>query len=123
MLPGGSQVHDGFQSTQGRSADEVLSAVQSALSSTGFKTVLCTGTYCAVHRISDKLKTTSGHSLGAAVATLDSVMLRMQLPSDVAVNTVVFGLPRVGNQQFADMVDSIVRRDIRSFMPGCIIDI
>ncbi|KAJ3532827.1 hypothetical protein NM688_g7367 [Phlebia brevispora] len=87
----GSLVHDGFQDTQGRTADEVLSAVQSALSSTGFKRVLCTG-----------------HSLGAAVATLDATMLRMQLPSDVEVDSVVFGLPRVGNQQFANMIDSIL---------------
>ena len=123
MLPGGSQVHDGFQSTQGRTADEVLSAVQSALSSTGFKTVLCTGTYHIIYHTCSRLKGASGHSLGAAVATLDSVMLRLQLPSDVTVNTVVFGLPRVGNQQFADMVDSIVRRDIRRFIPRCITDI
>ena len=35
-------------------------------------------------------------------------MLRMQLPSNVEVDSVVFGLPRVGNQQFADMVDAMV---------------
>ncbi len=52
-----------------------------------------------------------GHSLGAAIATLDATMLRMQLPSDVTVDSVVFGLPRVGNQQFADMVDAIVSTD------------
>ena len=44
-----------------------------------------------------------------AVALLDSTMLRMTLPSSVEVDSVVFGLPRVGNQQFADMIDSIVR--------------
>lgn len=49
-----------------------------------------------------------GHSLGAAVATLDATMLRMQLPSNIEVDSVVFGLPRVGNQQFADMIDSLV---------------
>ncbi|KAI0339625.1 alpha/beta-hydrolase [Trametopsis cervina] len=87
----GSEVHVGFQETQGRTADIVLSTVKSALASTGFKRVL-----------------TTGHSLGAAVATLDAVMLRMQLGSDVQVNSVVFGLPRVGNNQFADMVDAII---------------
>ena len=35
-------------------------------------------------------------------------MLRMQLPSSIEVDSVVFGLPRVGNQQFADMIDSLV---------------
>lgn len=87
----GSKVHDGFQETQGRTADIVLSTVKSALSSTGFKRVLVTG-----------------HSLGAAVATLDATMLRMQLDSSVQVDSVVFGLPRVGNQEFADMVDSML---------------
>lgn len=51
----------------------------------------------------------AGHSLGAAVATLDATMLRMQLPSSVEVDCVTFGLPRVGNQEFADMIDSLVR--------------
>lgn len=87
----GSLVHDGFQKTQGRTADLVLSTVKSALASTGYTNVL-----------------TTGHSLGAAVATLDATMLRMQLPSNVQVNSVVFGLPRVGNQQFADMIDALV---------------
>ena len=92
----GVLVHDGFHETQGRTADIVLSTVQSALSSSGFTRVLCTG-----------------HSLGAAVALLDSTMLRMTLPSSVEVDSVVFGLPRVGNQQFADYIDAHVR-----FVPG-----
>ncbi|EKM59656.1 uncharacterized protein PHACADRAFT_114705 [Phanerochaete carnosa HHB-10118-sp] len=87
----GSLVHDGFQQTQGRTADLVLSTVKSALASTGYTNVLVTG-----------------HSLGAAVATLDAIMLRMQLPSNVGVDSVVFGLPRVGNQQFANMIDSML---------------
>ncbi|CAL1713892.1 unnamed protein product [Somion occarium] len=86
----GVLVHDGFHKTQGRTADIVLSAVKNSLNSTGFKRVLVTG-----------------HSLGAAVATLDGVMLRMNLPSDVTVDAVGFGLPRVGNQEFADMVDQL----------------
>lgn len=56
--------------------------------------------------------TVKGHSLGAAVATLDAAMLRMHLPSDVEVDSVVFGLPRVGNQQFANMIGSLVRSPI-----------
>lgn len=86
------KLHSGFQDTQGRTADLVLSTVQDGLSSTGFKNVLVTG-----------------HSLGAAVASLDAAMLRMALPDDVAVNAVVFGLPRVGNQEWADLLSSLVR--------------
>ncbi|KAI0355721.1 alpha/beta-hydrolase [Trametes cingulata] len=84
------QLHSGFQDTQGRTADLVMSTVQSGLSSTGFKRVLVTG-----------------HSLGAAVASLDAAMLRMALPDDVEVDSVVFGLPRVGNQAWADLFDSM----------------
>ncbi|OSD07114.1 alpha/beta-hydrolase [Trametes coccinea BRFM310] len=85
------KLHEGFQATQGRTADLVMSTVQSGLSSTGFKRVLVTG-----------------HSLGAAVASLDAAMLRMALPDDVQVQSVVFGLPRVGNQAWADLLDSLI---------------
>ncbi|KAJ7577432.1 alpha/beta-hydrolase [Mycena floridula] len=84
----GIQVHEGFQETFERTADGVLSGVQSALSSTGAKKVVVTG-----------------HSLGAAIATLDSMMLKQVLDPSITVTTTVFGLPRVGNQAWADFVD------------------
>ncbi|THH26543.1 hypothetical protein EUX98_g7640 [Antrodiella citrinella] len=99
LFPGaakGVEVHDGFQATQGRTADLVLSTVKSALSSSGFKTVLVTG-----------------HSLGAAVAVLDATMLKMQLSSDISIKSVTFGQPRVGNQAFANMVDSLLSGFVR----------
>jgi len=83
-------VHEGFQETQGRTAETILSTVQSALSSTGYTNVLVTG-----------------HSLGAAVASLDAAMLKMALPSNVNINSVVFGLPRVGNKDWAALIDSM----------------
>lgn len=85
------KLHSGFQDTQGRTADIVMATVQSGLASTGFQRVLVTG-----------------HSLGAAVASLDAAMLRMALPDDVQVDSVVFGLPRVGNQEWADLFDTLV---------------
>lgn len=47
---------------------------------------------------------------GAAIATLDSVFLKQNLndPS-IEVSTKVFGLPRTGNQAWADLVDATVR--------------
>ncbi|KAI0769615.1 alpha/beta-hydrolase [Trametes elegans] len=83
------KLHDGFSDAQARTADIVLSTVQSALESTGSKKVVVTG-----------------HSLGAAIASIDGMMLRMKLDPSIFVNTVVFGLPRVGNQAWADLVDS-----------------
>ena len=46
-----------------------------------------------------------GHSLGAALALLDAVYLPLHLPASTAFKTVGYGLPRVGNQAFADFVD------------------
>jgi predicted lipase len=46
-----------------------------------------------------------GHSLGAALALLDGVFLSKQLDSSVRVMVVGYGMPRVGNQAFADFVD------------------
>ncbi|TFK48429.1 alpha/beta-hydrolase [Heliocybe sulcata] len=83
------QVHDGFQKTFERTADGVLSGVRDALNSTGAKKVLVTG-----------------HSLGAAVASMDAVMLKMNLDPSISLTTTIFGLPRVGNQEWADLVDS-----------------
>lgn len=57
---------------------------------------------------------TAGHSLGGAVALLDATMLKMQLPSTIQIITVTFGMPRVGNQKFANMVDRIVRINVTS---------
>ena len=52
--------------------------------------------------------TTVGHSLGAALALLDGVYLRLQLPPQVIVKVVGYGMPRVGNRNFADFVDQIL---------------
>lgn len=49
-----------------------------------------------------------GHSLGAAIATLDALMLKLNLPSNIEVESVVFGLPRVGDQDFANFIDYMV---------------
>jgi hypothetical protein len=53
-----------------------------------------------------------GHSLGAAIALLDSVYLRLHLPASTGVSTVGFGLPRVGNAAFADYVDATLSGNV-----------
>ncbi|KAJ3797474.1 alpha/beta-hydrolase [Lentinula aff. detonsa] len=85
----GIQVHDGFQQTFERTADGVLAGVQNGLATTNATNVLVTG-----------------HSLGAAVATLDAMFLKEKLDPSVQLTTSVFGLPRVGDQAWADFVDS-----------------
>ena len=68
---------------------EILSAVQATLSTQGLSSV-----------------TVVGHSLGAALALLDGIFFSLQLPEGVTVKVISYGMPRVGNQAFADFVDS-----------------
>jgi predicted lipase len=70
-------------------APAILSAVQNTLSTKGLSTV-----------------TVVGHSLGGALALLDGVFFSLQLPENVTVKVTSYGMPRVGNQAFADFVDS-----------------
>ena len=50
-----------------------------------------------------------GHSLGGALAELDAVFFTLNLPSDITVVGRTFGTPRVGNPDWADLVDSQVQ--------------
>lgn len=43
----------------------------------------------------------TGHSLGAAVAVMDSIFLRNNIDKSIPIRTTVFGLPRSGNQAWA----------------------
>jgi hypothetical protein len=52
--------------------------------------------------------TVIGHSLGAALALLDAVRLRLVLAPTTDVRVVGYGMPRVGNQNFASFVDAIL---------------
>ncbi|KAJ3487874.1 hypothetical protein NLI96_g3231 [Meripilus lineatus] len=93
LFPGISsdvKVHDGFADSQARSAADILAAVRTALSSNNANQV-----------------TIVGHSLGAALALIDAVYLPLHLPG-VSFKTVGYGMPRVGNQEFADYVDAHV---------------
>ena len=62
-------------------------AVKRAIADSGFKTVAIVG-----------------HSLGGALALLDSIYLPIFVP-DVAYSLITFGMPRVGNQALADYID------------------
>ncbi|TBU54205.1 hypothetical protein BD310DRAFT_951591 [Dichomitus squalens] len=66
--------------------------------------------------------------IGAAIGLLDSVFLPLHLPSTVATRFVGYGLPRVGNEAFANYVDAQYqkvsvthinnREDIIPILPG-----
>lgn len=92
LFPGADEnirVHDGFQKTFVRTADGVLSGVQAALASTGVNKVVVTG-----------------HSLGAAVAIMDALLLKENLDPSIEIKTTLFGLPRGGNAAWADFIDA-----------------
>jgi len=93
LFPGVSrnvEVHNGFASEQASTASHILAAVNSTLSVHGINSV-----------------TTVGHSLGAALSLLDSVYLPLHIPG-IHVTFYGYGLPRVGNQAFANYVDSTI---------------
>jgi len=91
LFPGISsdiKVHEGFADAQAGTAPDVLAAVQQTMSTYGVSRV-----------------TIVGHSLGAAISLLDAVYLPLHI-SDASFTFVGYGLPRVGNQAFADYVDA-----------------
>ncbi|PBK99891.1 alpha/beta-hydrolase [Armillaria gallica] len=93
LFPGVSsdvKVHSGFKESQADTAESVLSYVKIAMSTYSTSSV-----------------TVVGHSLGGALALLDGVYLDLQLPS-ATVSVISYGMPRVGNQAFADYVDANV---------------
>ncbi|KLO07228.1 alpha/beta-hydrolase [Schizopora paradoxa] len=49
-----------------------------------------------------------GHSRGAALSLLDAVMFTNSFPPLTKIKYVGYGLPRVGNQAFADYVDKYI---------------
>ena len=69
-------------------APTILSAVKQTLSDHGASSV-----------------TVVGHTLGAALALPDAVYFKVQLNASVNVRVIGYGMPRVGNQDFANWVD------------------
>ncbi|UZJ56145.1 hypothetical protein CBS101457_005465 [Exobasidium rhododendri] len=84
-----SDIHHGFQETWAHTADEVLTQVLGLLEIFPDSPVLLTG-----------------HSLGAAISTINYVYLRCSLPQ-AKVSAIVFGCPRVGDVNFANSVDKL----------------
>jgi len=102
------KVHDGFGDAQERSATAVLSAVRTVLARYGVTKVAVVG-----------------HSLGGAIATISALHLAVNLPAGTAIKGVTYGMPRVGNAAFANLVNAraVLNRinnqdDIVPIVPG-----
>lgn len=82
LFPGApllATAHIGFQAAHARTAEIVLKTVNTIIAEKGATKVV-----------------TVGHSLGGALALLDGLYLRLNLPSQVDVSTRTLGQPRVG---------------------------
>jgi len=90
-VPSGAEIHDGFQKTYLLTNKWVLSQVQSALKSHSPSLILVTG-----------------HSLGAALSTLTSVYLELNLQTSVPLQQIGFGQPRVGNSDWVPYYQSVM---------------
>ncbi|KDN47053.1 hypothetical protein RSAG8_03830, partial [Rhizoctonia solani AG-8 WAC10335] len=112
LFPGVSssvKAHDGFMKAQADTATTILAAVKTLLTAHSASKVLAIG-----------------HSLGGAIATLDALYFKLNLPSTVSIKAVTFGLPRVGNQDFANLIDSKItdfshvthEKDLVPIIPG-----
>lgn len=111
LFPGVSssvKAHDGFLNEHARTATTILSNVQKALTQNAATSV-----------------TVVGHSLGAALALLDAIYLPLHLPAGTTVKMIGYGMPRVGNDAFANYVDSHAtvthinnKKDIVPILPG-----
>ncbi|KAG9120259.1 hypothetical protein FRC07_004324 [Ceratobasidium sp. 392] len=107
-VPSSVKVHSGFGRAQKRSAARKLDAVKKAMSKHGTKQV-----------------TLAGHSLGGAISLIDSLFLSINLP-DAKIKVVTHGMPRVGNLEFANLVNSKISdlarinngHDIIPIVPG-----
>ncbi|KAI0372183.1 alpha/beta-hydrolase [Pilatotrama ljubarskyi] len=103
------QVHNGFAAAHAKTANTILTEVKRLISQKGAKQVIVIG-----------------HSLGGALAELDSLFFTMQLPSSIHIKAVTYGTPRVGNPAFASMIDSKVpdfvrinnEKDLIPIVPG-----
>jgi len=84
----GAQLHSGFQDTFERTSQEILESVNAGIAKFNATNVIITG-----------------HSLGAAMGLLDTMFLASQLGPSINIRAIGFGLPRVGNKEWADFVD------------------
>lgn len=88
-------VHSGFLEQHTTTAPDVLAALNTTLAK--FNT--------------DKV-TFIGHSLGGALALLDAVYFRLLMP-EIKITVRTYGMPRVGNPEFAAWVDEHIPDLIR----------
>ncbi|KAH9074956.1 hypothetical protein EDB83DRAFT_2515827 [Lactarius deliciosus] len=101
-VPSSIRVRSRFSKDQARTTPMVLSAVQDVTSKYNATSV-----------------PTVGHSLGAAHSLLDGVYIRPQLPADISVKAILYGLPRIGKQHWANFVDAHLVTHVNNRSRSC----
>ncbi|KAH9060449.1 alpha/beta-hydrolase [Lactarius vividus] len=108
-IPSGVRVHHGFAKEHRKTAPQILKEVKQLMAEN-----------LSTHVI------LIGHSLGGALAELDTLFMKLNLPAGTTVRGVTFGTPRVGNPAWATFFDSQIadftrmnnNRDIVPIIPG-----
>ncbi|KAI0040867.1 alpha/beta-hydrolase [Auriscalpium vulgare] len=90
-IPSDAQVHSGFAAAHAQTAPAILAEV---------KRLFALHSSTSVYLV--------GHSLGGALAELDSLFLRLNLPAGTTIKGVTYGTPRVGNPSWAAFFDGKV---------------
>jgi len=112
LFPGVSssvQVHDGFRDAQAETAPQILAEVKRLMAAHNTQSVTCIG-----------------HSLGGAIAEIDTLFFTLNLPSSTSIRAFTYGTPRVGNPAFAQLIDQKVpnfkhinnEKDVIPIVPG-----
>jgi len=103
------QVHAGFALEHQKTASQILAEVKRLMAEHASTSVILVG-----------------HSLGGALAELDSLFMRLNLPEGTTVRGVTLGTPRVGNAAWAKYFDTQIarftrinnKRDVVPTVPG-----
>jgi len=95
-LPSGIEVHSGFAVEHKKTAPQILAEVKKLMAEHSSNHVILIG-----------------HSLGGALAELDTLYMKLNLPEGTTIQGVTFGTPRVGNPAWATFFDSQITQFIR----------
>ncbi|KAF9265891.1 alpha/beta-hydrolase [Marasmius fiardii PR-910] len=90
-VPWHIKVHVGFKEEHAKTAEDILRAVDTTLMNHPEASVAVVG-----------------HSLGGALALLDSLYLSLHLPPTMNIIMIGYGMPRVGNDAFVQYIDQLV---------------
>lgn len=108
-IPSGARVHSGFAADHRKTAPQILKEVKRLMAENSSTHVILIG-----------------HSLGGALAELDTLFMKLNLPAGTTVRGVTFGTPRVGDAGWATFFDSQIadftrmnnKRDMVPTVPG-----